>query len=176
MSRFERFFGKLTLYGDYVARVGMVALLALVVVNVIMRYAWESIQGNYDYVQLITPVAVVLAVAFTAYERGHIEIEILTERLPKRIQSGMAMVMMLICTGFFVIASWQSIVVGNGMKEANETSMSVFVPLYPFMWVMGVGLGLTALAFLLRAVEDAHKMIKPSESGPAVESSKTVNL
>lgn len=176
MSRFERYLGRLTRYGDYVARIGMVALLALVVANVILRYSWKSIQGTYDYVQLITAVAAVLAVAFTAYERGHIEIEIFTERLPKRVQSGLAMVMMLICTGFFVIASWQSAVVAGGMKEANETTMSVFVPLYPFMWVMAVGLGLTALAFLLRAFEDAHKMINPSDKGPAVESSKTVNL
>jgi TRAP-type C4-dicarboxylate transport system permease small subunit len=176
MQKIERMFGQLTRYGDYVARIGVVALLALVVINVILRYSWQSIQGTYDYVQLITAVTVVLAVAYTAYERGHIEIEIFTERLPKRVQSGLAMVMMLICTGFFVVASWQSWIVGNSMKEANETSMSVFVPLYPFMWIMAIGLGLTALAFLLRALQDAHKMIKPSETGPAVESSKTVNL
>lgn len=176
MNRFERYFGRLTRYGDYLARLGLVALLALVVINVILRYSWKSVQGTYDYVQLITAVTAVLAVAYTAYERGHIEIEILTERLPKRVQSGLAMVMMLICTGFFVVGSWQSAVVGNGMKEANETSMSVFVPLWPFMYVMAVGLGLTALAFLLRAVEDGHKMIKPEGSGPAVDASKTVNL
>lgn len=161
MEKYVRIFGGFTRYGDHLARIGMVALLVLVVANVIMRYFFTSIKGTYDYVGLITAVAVSLAVAFTAYERGHIEIEILMERLPKRVQSVVGGVMFLISTVFFCIASWQSVVVGLSMKEANETTMAVYVPLYPFMYVLAFGLALTALAFLIHTVKYFSKAVKP---------------
>lgn len=161
MDRAQRIFGAFTRYGDYVARLGMVALLVLVVANVIMRYAFNSIQGAYDYVGLITAISVSLAVAYTAYERGHIEVEILMERLPPRVQGIVGTVMMLLSTGFFVIASWQSVVVGNSMKAANETTMAVYVPLYPFMYILAFGMALTAIATLIHTASNLMKAIKP---------------
>mgnify|MGYP001030121166 CR=1 FL=1 len=161
MNKFERVFGSLTRYGDHLACLGMVALLVLVVANVFLRYVWQSIQGTYDYVGLITAIAVSLAVAFTAYERGHIEIEILMEHFPKRVQNIVGTVMFLICTVFFCIASWQAVMVGRSMKEGNETTMAVFVPLHPFLYIMAIGLGLTALAFLIHTVKYGVRAVKP---------------
>lgn len=163
MSKYEKLFGSFTKYGDYLARIGMVALLALVTINVIARYFFKSVQGAYDYVQLITAVSVSLAVAYTAYERGHIEIEILMERMPKRVQSIFGAVMMMISAVFFAIASWQSVVVGNSAKEANETTMAVFVPLYPFMYILAFGLALTTLAFLLHFIKHTRNAIQGTE-------------
>jgi TRAP-type C4-dicarboxylate transport system permease small subunit len=160
MNKFDRIFGSFTRYGDYLARLGMVALLVLVVANVVLRYSWKSIQGTYDYVGLITAIAVSLAVAFTAYERGHIEIEILMERLPQRVQSVVGTIMFLISTVFFCIASWQCVVVGRSMRAANETTMAVYVPLFPFLYILAFGLGLTALAFLIHTVKYAAKAVK----------------
>ncbi|MBN1629813.1 MAG: TRAP transporter small permease [Thermoleophilia bacterium] len=161
MGKLERVFGAFTKYGDYLARLGMVALLVLVVANVILRYAFKSIQGAYDYVGLITAVSVTLAVAYTAYERGHIEIEILMEHFPERFQSLVGSIMMLISTVFFCIASWQCVVVGISMKEANETTMAVYVQLYPFMYILAFGLALTALATLIHTTKYAVKAARP---------------
>ena len=161
MNKYERFFGTFTKWGDYLARLGMVALLVLVVANVIMRYAFKSIQGAYDYVGLITAIAVSLAVAYTAYERGHIEIEILMDHFSDRVQSVVGTIMFLISTAFFCIVSWQSVVVGMSMKEANETTMAVYVQLYPFLYILAFGMGLTALAFLIHTIKYASKALKP---------------
>ena len=160
MEKWERRLGGLTRYGDYLARFGMVALMVLVAGNVILRYAWRSIQGTYDYVGLITAVSVSLAIAYTAYERGHIEIEVLMERLPERVQSIVGSAMMLLSTFFFCIASWQCVVVGNSMKAANETTMAVYVPIYPFMYILAFGLAMTALIVAMRCVGYIVKAVK----------------
>jgi TRAP-type transport system small permease protein len=163
MSKYERFFASFTRYGDYLARLGMVALLALVTINVIARYFFNSIQGTYDYVQLILSVAVSLAVAYTAYERGHIEIEILMERMPKRVQSVFGAIMMLISAVFFAIASWQCVRVGISMRAANETTMSIYVPFYPFLYILAFGLALTTLAFLLHTIKHVRVLVRGGE-------------
>ncbi len=160
MSKYERFFGGFTRYGDFLARVAMIALMLLVTANVIARYFFKSIPGTYDYVGLICAVAVSLAVAYTAYERGHIEIEILMEHLPQRVQAIVGGFMFLVGTGFFCLASWQCVVVGISMKAAHETTMAVYVPLYPFMYVLAFGMALTALAFLMHTVQYITKAVK----------------
>ena len=136
-------------------------MLVLVVANVIMRYGFKSIQGTYDYVGLITVVSVSLAISYCAYERGHIEIEILMDRLPKRVQNIVGSVMMLIGAGFFGMASWQTVVAGNSMREANETTMAVYVPLFPFMYIMAIGLAVMALVVLLHSVKYVSKAVRP---------------
>lgn len=161
MEKCARYVGAVTRYADYLARLGMFAMMVLVVVNVILRYGWTSIKGTYDYVGLLTAVSVTLAISYCAYERGHIEVEILMERLPQRVQSVVGSIMMLISAAFFAIACWQSVVVGNTMKVSRETTMAVYVPLYPFMYILAGGLGLMALVVLLHSIKYASKAIRP---------------
>jgi len=104
---------------------------------------------------------VTLAISYCAYQRGHIEIEILMEHLPQRVQDIVGSVMTLLGAAFFGIASWQCVVVGNSMKEANETTMAVYVPLFPFMYILAVGLAFMALVILLRCVKYVSKAVKP---------------
>lgn len=161
MEKTTRIVGAISRYADYVARLGMLALLVLVVANVILRYGFTSIKGTYDYVGLITAVSVTLAISYCAYERGHIEIEILMERLPQRVQAVSGSIMMFISACFFAIASWQCVVVGNSMKAANETTMAVYVPLYPFMYILAAGLAFTTLVILLHCARYVLKAVKP---------------
>lgn len=160
MERFSRSVGAITKSFDYISRVGLFALLVLVVANVILRYGWTSIQGTYDYVQLLTAVSVTGAVAYCAYEQGHIAVEILTERLPERLQAIVGSVVGLLSVGLFAVASWQCVVVGNSMKLVNETTMAVYVPLYPFMWFLAFGLALTAVAIMPLWIKKIIKVVK----------------
>ena len=137
MEIFARWVGALTRYFDYLGRIGIFALMALVTVNVILRYGWDSISGTYDYVQLLTAVAVGAAVAYTTYERGHIEIELVMERFSERVQGIVGSVVMSICTLFFAMATWQLAVLANDMKVNNEASMTAYVPYWPFLYFLG---------------------------------------
>jgi TRAP-type C4-dicarboxylate transport system permease small subunit len=161
MDKCGRVVGVISRYADYIARLGMLALLVLVIANVILRYGWKSIQGTYDYVGLITATSVALAISYCAYERGHIEVEILMERFPQRVQAIVGSVVTLISAGFFGMASWQSVVVGISMKAAHDTTMAVYVPLYPFMYILAFGLGLMVLVILMQCVKHISKAVNP---------------
>lgn len=166
MYRFERALGAVTKYLDYVSRAGFFFMMALVTINVILRYVWNSISGTYDYVQLLTAVSVAAAIAFTAYERGNIEIELLMERLPKRVQAVMASIINLICLGFFVLAAWRVFALAHDMQVAGETTMTVYVPFAPFLYFIGVGLSLMILAMVAQLIRQVTKAINPEAFGP----------
>jgi len=166
MYRFERALGAVTKYLDYVSRAGFFFMMALVTINVILRYLRHSISGTYDYVQLLTAVSVAAAIAFTAYERGNIEIEILMERLPKRVQAVVATVINLICLVFFVVAAWRVFALGHDMQVAGETTMTVYVPFAPFLYFIGVGLALMILAMMAQLIRQVAKVVNPDAFGP----------
>jgi len=161
MDKLFRFVGAITKYFDYIARIGLFVMMILVVANVILRYGWSSIQGTYDYVQLLTAVSVSSAVAYCAYENGHIAVEILMERLPDRVQGIVGSFIGLFSVAFFAIASWQAVIVGQEMKVSRETTMAVYVPFYPFLWFLAFGLAMTAVAILPSWIKSISKAVKP---------------
>lgn len=161
MEKLERTVGAITKYFDYVARIGIFGMMALVTINVILRYFWKSVGGTYDYVQLITAVCVGAAIAYTAYERGNIEIELLMERFSERVQSIVASVIMLIVLGFFAIATWQVLTLAHDMNVKGETTMTAYIPFHPFLYLIAVGLGLTMVVMLAQLVRLIAKAVKP---------------
>jgi TRAP-type C4-dicarboxylate transport system permease small subunit len=166
LDKIERVFGAITKYLDYVGRIGFFALMALVTINVILRYVWVSISGAYDYVQVLTAISVAAAIAFTAYERGNIEIELLMERFSERVQGVMACIMTLISLVFFAMASWWVITLGHDMQVAGETTMTVYMPYAPFLYFIAAGLALMVLALLGQFIRQLHRVIDPSASEP----------
>lgn len=175
MERFERTLGVVTKYLDYVSRIGFFALMALVTINVILRYVWTSISGTYDYVQLITAVSVAAAIAFTAYERGNIEIELLMERFSERVQAIMASIISLVCIGFFVLAAWRLVVLAHDMQVAGETTMTVYVPFAPFLYFIAVGFALMILALIAQLIRQVTKAVHP-EAGKADSAAESDEL
>jgi TRAP-type C4-dicarboxylate transport system permease small subunit len=175
MERFERTLGAVTKYLDYLSRVGFFVLMALVTINVILRYGWTSISGTYDYVQLITAVSVAAAVAFTAYERGNIEIELLMERFSQRVQAVVASIVTLVCIGFFVLATWRLVVLAHDMQVAGETTMTVYVPFAPFLYFIAFGFALMILAMIAQLVRQVMKVVRPEagKTQPAAESAES---
>lgn len=174
MDRIERALGAVTKYFDYVSRIAIFALMALVTINVILRYVWTSISGTYDYVQLITAVAIGAAIAYTAYERGNIEIEMLMDRFPKRVQAIMASVMSFIALLFFVMATWRLVVLGRDMQAAGETTMTAYVPFAPFLYFIAVGFALMILALIAQFMRHVRRAINPERVWPEAVDSKEV--
>ena len=160
MEKLERTVGAITKYFDYVARIAIFGMMALVTINVILRYLWKSVPGTYDYVQLITAVCVGAAIAYTAYERGNIEIELLMERFSERVQAIVASVIMLIVLGFFAIATWQVLRLAHDMNVKGETTMTAYIPFHPFLYLIAVGLGLTMVVMFSQLARHIAKLVK----------------
>jgi len=169
MSRFEGVLGALSKYLDYVSRIGFFVMMALVTIDVILRYAWQSIGGAYDYVKLICAVSIAAGMALTTYTGGHIEVELFMERLPKRVQAFVGSIVSLVGIAFFVIAACKVFELGYDMQKAHETTLTVYVPYAPFMYFIGVGLAVTIMALIARLVRQVAEVFSPKASGPHEE-------
>ena len=160
MEKLERMIGGAARIIDYAGRIGFFGMMLLVTLNVFMRYFFTSISGTYDYVQLITASSVAAAIAFTAYEKGNIEIEMLMQRFSKRVQSIMAAIMSLIVMVFFGLSIFELIPLAAKLRKAREVTMSAYIPLYPFIYWVAVAIAIMTLVMFIHFVRSVMRIAK----------------
>lgn len=148
---------------EYVGRIIILALMFFVVLNVILRYVFRSINGAYDYVQMCMLVAVSVSFVRTAYLRAHIEISLLTDRLPRRIQGAIGIACDLLGAGLFAIGTWQCWAMGNALKASHDATLTVFIPLYPFAWVLAICMGVMVAVLLLSGLSRVSELVAKHE-------------
>jgi TRAP-type C4-dicarboxylate transport system permease small subunit len=131
-------------------RVGGLALVImtlLISADVLGRMLKHPIAATYDLVGLLNGVLVAFAMAYTYAVKGHVAVELLTHRLPARARAVLAAIVSLMSGVFFAILIWQLIVYGTGLLRTGEASMTVGIPLFPF--VFGIAFGLVPLCVLI---------------------------
>ncbi|NLG89399.1 MAG: TRAP transporter small permease subunit, partial [Clostridiaceae bacterium] len=72
---------------DVIAGWGIAAIMALVVVNVLLRVFFNSpILGVYEYVGYLTAGVIAFSIAYCALQNAHIAIEFIFEKIPFKIR------------------------------------------------------------------------------------------
>ena len=135
-------------------------MMLLAVMNIILRFVWEALPGSYDYMEFIGATLVSFAIAYCAVKRGHIEVEMLVERLPQRVQGFIGVFTGILSLGIFSIITWQLILFGNDMRRQGETSMTALLPFYPYIYGLALGVGLLCLVILAQLARQFEKAAK----------------
>lgn len=126
---------------------GGVALLLLTGVaaaNVLFRIIHVPFRGTYEFVSFLGAVATASALGYTQSRKGHILVNILSERFPEPLRAFLDRVSALINGLFFSLLSWQIFVWGGKIARSGEVSETLKIVYHPF--VFAVALGFAALA------------------------------
>jgi TRAP-type C4-dicarboxylate transport system permease small subunit len=157
---FERFINLLTKFCDRIAQAGVIAMLLLVFGNILGRKFWKPIFGAYDYVGFIGAVIVAFSIAYCAVKKGHIQVELLVERFPQRIQGVINSIIGILSLGLFFVITWQCAVYGSDMRRAGELSMTALAPFYPYIYGIAFGCALLCLVILIDLIKSVTKVVK----------------
>ncbi len=124
---------------NWVAGVAMVAMLAGTVADVIgIKVFKNSVPGGMDMVDLLGIVVTGFAIAYTRLIGGHIRVELILNRLPKRAHAGLYSFAALLGLALFVFLTWQSFAYGQTLRSTGEVSMTNGIPLYPFAYALAL--------------------------------------
>ncbi len=143
---------------DRVARLSTVLLMALVVTNIILRFAWRPLLGTYEFVSFLSAVVISFALAHCAVQGGHIAVTLVVDRLPLRGQAIVDIIINAVGITFFGLTVWQILLYATDMVISGEVSPTTKTPFYPFVY--GVALGFLSLCLVL--LVDLLKAIKPA--------------
>lgn len=139
-----------------------VALMApLTVVHVVGRYALDlPVPGFIELSSFMLLIAIFLAGAHTMAVKGHIDIGILVDRFSERTQAIIGSVTYFLCLVFVILAAWQSFARGTYLLQPMQTTSVLLIPQSPFLYIIGIGWALFALAILMQLIDFILRAVK----------------
>jgi len=124
----------------WVSAMGLVLIMLLGTSDMLLRVVLQSpLLGTYEITQYLMVFVVFGALAYTAVHDGHVTIDWITLFLPKRTQAIVDSVAHLLGILLFAAVAWQCAVQGYEMLSKHQTSFTLGIPIYPFLWVGALG-------------------------------------
>ena len=138
-------------------------MMLLITVDVTGRYVFSSpIPGTLEFTEFLIVFVVFFSMAYVQLTKRHICVELVTQRLPRRVGDGLAVVVLLIAALFFVLMCWQSWHSGLSALEYREASDGlVQIPVYPPKLAIPFGAALIAIQMLRDAWKRFKSLITP---------------
>lgn len=159
---------------DKIAGLCMVLIMVVVVSNILMRVIFNRpILGTVDYVVFLTVAVISLSLAHCAFQKGHIAVSFVVDRLPLKIQAVVDLAMNAAAMFFWGLCVWQIFIYANKMAANGLVSATAQIPVYPFIYLVAIGLLALSMVLLVNTVESTQRVFSPASSnvkeGKAVE-------
>lgn len=124
----------------------LVLMMFLTALDVGLRYALNRpLTGAFELVELMMAVLVPFCIVYCADQKGHVAVEMIMDRFPKKVQQIAGMITTFITLIFAMVIAWQNILYLFEVKASNLTSTVLLIPTYPFVAPVAIGIGAFAL-------------------------------
>ncbi|OPY76564.1 MAG: Tripartite ATP-independent periplasmic transporter [Syntrophorhabdus sp. PtaU1.Bin058] len=145
---------------DYIAYIGIAVTIVITVTEFICRSFGRPLEGTYDIIGLIQVVLVCAALPYCTLQKGHIRVDMFMALLPKRVQVVIDSIIGLLSLSFFLFVAWQSVMMGNSFRRTGDVSMTVFIPFYPFVYIIALSCVFMALLIFSDTIESIFSEVK----------------
>ncbi|MBN2122837.1 MAG: TRAP transporter small permease [Deltaproteobacteria bacterium] len=145
----ESRFGKLSKWLNWGAGGALVAMMFLVNANVFLRPFGRPIWGTFEIVGFLGTIVISFALIQTTFSRGHMAVEIVISRMPRRARIILGLINRLICLLMLALVAWQSVEYGLKVVKSGQVSATLKMPFYPFLYGIAFAFGVAALIVLV---------------------------
>lgn len=161
MKQFANMVKNLSLLMDRIAGLGIFLMMIVVVGNVIMRAIFKHpLLGAVDYVNILIAISVGMSLAYCAIQNGHIAVEFLFNKMPKKIAGVVAIISDLLAMGFWILAAWQTGLLALSMNANGVVSSTSQIPLFPVVYAIALGLLAISLVLSLNLIGSVRKVLE----------------
>lgn len=143
-----------------VGAVCLVGMSLLTCVDVVGRMFRHPVFGSVELVSLMGVMAVALALPHTHATHGHIGVELLVRRMPRKRQALIDLCTGLVSLCLFAVAAWRMAVYGFNLKASGEVSMNLELPEYLIVLVVALSF-FVLCAVIITTVVDAWRQVRP---------------
>jgi len=158
IARLDRYIAVLTKILFWIAGLGLVGMLLLIVADVIgIKIFSKPVPGGIEYISFLAVVAIAFAVAYTQVLRGHVAVDFIVEKFPRRLKLIVDMLMVLFSVCLFALLSYYSFKYAGSLRKSGEVSMTQKIPFYPFVYGMAVCFVVTLVVVLMDLVKSIVK-------------------
>lgn len=130
------------------AGAALTAMMLLTAVDVALRAFSRPITGAYELVGLLGAMALGLALPQTTLAKGHVRMDMLTDRLTSRGKARLLVLTRLMGLGFFAVAGVNLFALGQNLRRADEVTLTLQVPQHPVAYLLAFCCLVQCLALL----------------------------
>ncbi len=144
-----------------IASVILFCMMLLTIADVFLRKVFsESILGTVEVTEFMMVTVVFFSLAQAEVLDRHVKVDLLMSRLGQRTQGLINMITQLICFLLFGGITWSTLFYSAKMKASEEVSPDLWIPIYPFVYIVAVGCGLLSLILLVKFFMALIKTVK----------------
>lgn len=160
-SRFERIVESLSKKLHFGGTLFIAAMMGLTVVNIVGRYALDKpVSGVIDLSNFMLIILVFLTMPYTMVTKNHVVVGLIVDKFSERTQAIIGSTTYPLCLAFTLLLVWQSFKRGAYIMQAGQISIVTGLPLYPFIYLIGIGWALFALVILNDLIHFFRKAAK----------------
>lgn len=133
----------------------MLALMMfLTVVDVALRYAFNRpLAGAFELVGYMMAILVPFSIAYCAQRKGHISVDLVMSRFPKKVGTVADIITTFISLVFAVVIAWQNVLYFFEVKASGLTSSVLHIPEFPFIAPTAIAFAVFALILVVHLIE-----------------------
>lgn len=144
-----RLIGVLASLGNVV----LMVMLIMLVVDVVLRRVFNSpLSWSMETTKIMLVVVVSFTFSYCALKGGHIQIDILTNKLPPKAQKVIDIIIYLCSIGLYGFMTWCTLIYAMDVWKAHRITGILPVPIAPFIYVLSLGCLLLTLVLFVRLV------------------------
>lgn len=150
LEQFSRILNQIFLW---IAGVILGAMVLLTCANVLFSAFRSPVRGTFELMGYSGAIITALTLGYTQINKGHIAVDILTQRFSKRAQIILSIINYAICMVFSALVSWQIFKYGTILKNTWEVTETLGIIYYPFVYGVSIGCATLALVFLTEIIK-----------------------
>jgi TRAP-type C4-dicarboxylate transport system permease small subunit len=137
---------------NIIAGIAVTLMMLLTVADVLLRAGDHPIIGTYEIVALLLAVVIGFGIPQVSLDRGHVYMEFLLEKLPRRSRDVMNTATRVLCLILFAFMGLNLFTVGAGFRASGEVSPTTQLPFYPVAYGIAICCLLECCVFLFDIV------------------------
>lgn len=157
----EKHVGTLCRVLAFIAGLALLAIMVVTVINVFLRIPSSPITGTVEISSMLFAIVVAFGIGFTTVKHQHVEIDLVTRHLPKRVQSILSVVIGILGLGIWVVLTWRSYVFAAEQYSIGEYNPVLHnMRVAPWRFALVFGLGILCLVLLIQLIQRVAKAVK----------------
>jgi TRAP-type C4-dicarboxylate transport system permease small subunit len=143
-----------------IASVALLVMMGMTVADVGLRkFAAGGVKGGLELSEFLMVFLVFCALAGCEFKDRNVSVSLLTDRLPGRVQTAIAVLTRLTASIMFCAIAVSLIRYAFSLRALQEVSPDLLIPRYPFIYLAAIGCAILSLVLLIKALTSAGEVL-----------------
>jgi len=99
--------------------------------DVILRAFGKPVVGDFEIISFLGAVVIGFAIPYTSLMKGHISVDLVLEKLPKKASNGIQIATRILSIALFLWIGWYFVVMSLDLIRTKEVTPVFRLPYYP---------------------------------------------